>query len=152
MPYRTARPVSAGGVIVRVQEGRLYVCLIARRSGERMVWGLPKGHIEAGETPEATAIREIQEETGLSGELMSPLGSIAYQFTVKEEQTHYAKTVHFFLLRYVVGELQPQSTEVDDAAWCELGEAVARISYENERKILLKAQTLLQVTPLTPAL
>lgn len=151
MAYRTARPVSAGGVIVRVHEGRLQACLIARRSGARVVWGLPKGHIESNETAEAAAIREIREETGLSGELISPLGSIAYQFTVKEEQTHYAKTVHFFLLRYVGGELQPQNTEVDDAAWVDFHEALTRISYENERKILLKAQALLHATPLTPA-
>ena len=151
MSYRTARPVSAGGAIVRSQDGRVQVCLIAHRSGGRLVWGLPKGHIEAGEAPEATAIREIREETGLSGEPLSSLGSIAYQFTIKEEQTHYAKTVHFFLLRYVLGELQPQDTEVDDAAWVDLSEALTRISYENERKILLKAQTILQAIPLAPA-
>ena len=138
--YRTAPQVSSGGVIVRDHRGELQVCLIARRRNRQEFWRLPKGHLEPGEHPQDTAVREVLEETGLHGDPLASLGSIVYRFTAKEARTRYVKTVHFYLLRYRDGEARAQDTEVDDLAWLSLEDALARISYDNERRILLKAQ------------
>jgi 8-oxo-dGTP pyrophosphatase MutT (NUDIX family) len=134
--------VSAGGVIVREHDGQRQVCLIARRTDAGLIWALPKGHIEAGEDLLTTALREVREETGLEGELVRKLGAISYAFVVPDAQ-RYAKTVHFYLLRYVRGSTDDHDEEVEQAAWVPIGEALTRMQYENERRILRRADRYL---------
>lgn len=124
---------SAGGVIYRLAEGRLEVALIATSGGAR--WGLPKGHVFEGETPADAARREIEEETGLSGEVLQPLETIEYWFRAGRTRIH--KFVDLFLLRYQHGEVVPQEAEVDDARWFELDAAVAIASFPREQAVLL---------------
>ncbi len=62
-----------------------------------MLWSLPKGHIEQGETAEQTAIREVAEETGIHGGVLASLGSIDYWFVTEGRRVH--KTVHHYLMR-----------------------------------------------------
>lgn len=112
------------------------VPLIATRRGER--WGLPKGTVDHGETPEQTAIREIREETGLDAEVVEHLGQIEYFFRAGGNLIQ--KEVDFFLMRHTGGELRPQLTEIDDVRWFSIDEAIARESYESERQILVKAR------------
>jgi len=128
---------------VRQRRGLPQVCLIARRRDKELVWGLPKGHVEVSEDPPVTAVREVREETGLVGEPVEKLGSISYWFRVQQDRTRYFKTVHFYLLTYLKGSTKAHDDEVEHAAWLPLSKAIARISYENERKILRKAQRLL---------
>lgn len=143
MRYRTARQVSSGGVVIREQDGEHQVCLIARRRDGELVWGLPKGHVEAGEDPLTTAVREVREETGLVGEVIAPLGSITYWFAVKQEQVRYFKRVHFYLMRYVDGDTRQHDHEVEAAVWVPLDEALRRMTYPSERAVLRKAQRYL---------
>ena len=149
-PYQTNRHVSSGGVILRQHNGTVEICLIVKRLDGRLVWGLPKGHVEPGETPQATAVREVREETGLVGEPMGDLGSITYWFIVKQERVRYFKTVHFYLLRYISGRTSDHDHEVDDAVWLPFDEAMTRISYDNERRILAKAKRCLNQIELEP--
>jgi len=143
--YQTKRQVSAGGVVVRRHEQRWQVCLIARRGpDDHVIWGLPKGHVEPGERLEDTAIREVREETGVSGVLVTAVGSIAYRFVVPAERTRFDKTVHFYLFAYTDGHTDAHDDEVEDAAWVDLDEALARLTYQNERDILLNAQQYLE--------
>ena len=142
---RIARQVSSGGVVVKGAGADAQICLIARRVADKVIWGLPKGHVEPGEQPQDTALREVREETGLIAEPITRIGSISYWFAVKDpEPLRYFKTVHFFLMRYLEGELVAQLDEIDDAAWVPINQALATMSYKNERRIVTKALRLLQ--------
>lgn len=130
---------SAGGVIYRVRSGKVEVVLIATDGGKR--WGLPKGHVRHGEAAEAAAVREIAEETGLEGQIEQHLATIEYWFRAGPARVH--KYVDLFLLSYVRGETIPQPSEVDDARWFEMDEALSISSFKRERDVLVQVQQLL---------
>ena len=132
----TRRQVSAGGVVHRGRE----VALIRLADGR---WQLPKGLVEPGETPEAAAAREVKEETGVTGELVAPLRTIEYWYVAKREGVRYPKRVHFYLFRYVSGDVADHDDEVAEARWVDLGEARRLLSFENEREVLDAAAGML---------
>jgi 8-oxo-dGTP pyrophosphatase MutT (NUDIX family) len=136
MESETRQVVSSGGVIFRVVNGEFEVALISRR----MVWCLPKGLIEKGETAEETALREVREETGLEGEIVEKIGEINYNFF---RGKRILKTVHFFLLKYVGGSVRYHDFEADRVKWFPVPEALQVLTYVNERKIMRKAKRML---------
>ena len=109
-------------------------------SHERLLWSLPKGHIEEGESPEQAAIREVAEETGIKSEITRSLGVIDFWFMASGKRIH--KTVHHFLFMEVGGKLAPQVTEVDDVAWFPIDEIVSKLAYPDERKLIAKSGKL----------
>lgn len=134
---RTVHETSAGGLVVDGIDGpedRQMAALIGRldRRG-RMLWSLPKGHIELGETAEQTAIREVAEETGLQGSVLASLGSIDYWFVTEGRRVH--KTVHHYLMRFLGGELSDEDVEVSEVAWVPLKELPHRLAYADERRL-----------------
>ena len=144
---KTAKQVSSGGVIVRPIDAGWEACLIARkRDAGDIIWGLPKGHVEPGESLKDAGLREIREETGLSGEVIRKIGAITYWFVAKE-RVRYFKTVHFYLVRYERGRTADHDDEVEEAAWLPMTQAEERVSYNNERRILRKAAGLLKREP-----
>ena len=126
---------SAGGVVIRKNSGILEVLLIKDRFGR---WTWPKGHMETGETPEETALREINEETGLNTlRIDEKLGEQQYCFSVGDDQ--FSKTVYMYLVEAKSGEpLNLQKSEVDDGAWFSEEDALEKIDYEGSRAILEK--------------
>ncbi|MBM3669558.1 MAG: NUDIX hydrolase [Actinobacteria bacterium] len=139
MAKRSVEETSAGGLVL---DERRRGALIGRHDRRgRMVWSLPKGHIEEGETPEAAAIREIQEETGISGSIVAPLGVIDFWFMAENRRVH--KTVHHFLLRAEGGELSSDDAEVDSVEWVALEDMSTRLTYADERRLMDRVQELL---------
>ena len=108
----------------------------------RLLWSLPKGHIEAGETSEQTAVREVEEETGIIGGVVAELGTIDYWFVAEGRRVH--KTVHHYLMRAFGGELSDADVEVTEVAWVPLGELRARLAYADERRLIRRATKLLE--------
>lgn len=142
---RTVRETSAGGLVVDGLDGppeARCAALIGRtdRRG-RLLWSLPKGHIEEGESSEETAIREVAEETGIQGVVVAELGSIDYWFVTEGRRVH--KTVHHFLLRSVGGELSDADVEVTQVDWVPLSELNSRLAYADERRLAEVANRLI---------
>ena len=129
---------AAGGVIYQERAGELWVALIATKGGK--VWGLPKGQIEPGEQPLDAALREVVEETGLSGDPEADLGHIEYWYRRSKRQVLYHKLVQYYLLRHVGGDVSGHGWEVDEARWFHFDEALATMSYENEKEVLCRAR------------
>lgn len=141
-PARRARvpqvETSAGGVIYRWRNEVPHVLLI--RDGYRH-WGLPKGHLEAGETPDVAALREASEETGLGDLILGPrLQTIDWYFRARGRLIH--KYCHFFLIESRSGETVPEAAEgITECVWVPLPRALEQISYDNAREVVRRAAT-----------
>ena len=122
----------------RVYLSAVKVALIGRtdRRG-RLLWSLPKGHIEDYETVPMTAVREVREETGIEGEIIKHLGTIDYWFLSDGKRIH--KTVHHYLLRFVGGELSNADAEISEVKWVSMKDLPAHLSYADERKLARRA-------------
>jgi 8-oxo-dGTP pyrophosphatase MutT (NUDIX family) len=134
---------SAGGLVVDRKGSAACGALIARRSRRGLLeWVLPKGHLEPGESPETAAVREVEEETGIRGQVVTRLGAIDYWFVAGERRVH--KTVHHFLLEAVGGELSDADIEVEQVAWVPLAEVATRLAYTDERALAIRAVDLME--------
>ncbi|WP_425577093.1 NUDIX hydrolase [Nesterenkonia rhizosphaerae] len=141
----TVEEVSAGGVVLRPARRGFDAAIIARYNrGGRLEWCLPKGHPEGNETYEQAAVREVEEETGIAGSILTSLGSIEYWFTVPTHRVH--KTVHHFLLEATGGELTIEKDpdhEAVDVAWVNLDDLDRTLSFPNERRIVNVAKQVI---------
>jgi 8-oxo-dGTP pyrophosphatase MutT (NUDIX family) len=140
LPVRTQ--VSAGGVAFRRAPRGPEAVIV--RVGDR--WQLPKGLVDAGESPEVAAIRETREEGGVDAELVAPLDTIEYWYVGDDRdgvRVRFHKFVHFFLLEYRGGEPADHDREVAEARWAALDEAIAMLAFRSERAVMEKAAELL---------
>jgi 8-oxo-dGTP pyrophosphatase MutT (NUDIX family) len=135
---------SAGGVVFRRTDAGVRVLLIRDPYAN---WGLPKGHLEPEETPEQAAVREVQEETGLSGlAVVDRLPTIDWYFRDRGHLIH--KFCHFFLIEAAAGEPVPQADEgITDCAWLDMKAALDRVGYANAREVIRAAGQRLQDAP-----
>lgn len=132
---------SAGGVVFRKLDDGLRVLLI--RDPYRN-WGLPKGHLEAGENSLEAAVREVREETGLDGIEVGPeLGTIDWFFRLDGVLIH--KFCTFFAMYSSSGQTEPEVAEgITECHWVPLDQGIQQISYENAREILVEADRRLK--------
>ncbi len=144
----TVEEISAGGLVVDLGRPRPAAAVIARvnRAG-RVEWCLPKGHLEDGETAEQAAVREIAEETGITGRVIGSLGTIDFWFSAKGRRIH--KRVHHYLLEATGGTLTVDGDpdrEAVDVAWVPLDDLARVLEFPNERKIARAATARLADT------
>jgi 8-oxo-dGTP pyrophosphatase MutT (NUDIX family) len=165
-----AREFSAGGVVLREISGVWHVALIEPRKNELpnetakaalaktprksvAVFALPKGLVDAGEKPQAAAVREVLEETGIVAELIAKLSDNKYVYVRSwGDGERVFKIVTFYLMRYVSGEIDNLTSdmriEVKQALWVPLADAARQLAYSNERKVLRQAQDYPATHPL----
>lgn len=136
------RLVSAGGVVYKQEDEDIGIVLCGRRDPLR--WSLPKGTPDEGETILETAIREAQEETGLKVAVEKPIGSINYWFISPSNQSRYNKTVHYYLMSAQGGCTKDHDHEFDDVEWFAANEALNRLTFANEARILDQALALIR--------
>lgn len=153
------REISAGGVVIRKQEGEWWLAAIelphaAEQSPEpsrrvfkktKPVMALPKGLVDAGEKPLETALREVYEETGVTALLVTKLGDIKYVYTrTWGDGGRVFKIVSFYLMRYRSGEIDnitpEMRIEVARAKWVRLEEAPKLLTYKGERQMVQQAR------------
>ena len=140
----TKTQISAGGVVFRRRrDSRVEVALISVGGENR--WQLPKGLVDAGEATEAAAVREAREETGIETELVAPIDKIEYWYyaTNRGGRVRFHKFVHFYLLRYLSGDVRDHDAEVNEARWVEIDEAHALLAFAGERKVVARAREML---------
>ena len=141
------REFSAGGVLVRRLRGRWMMAAIRPAGKKEGVWALPKGLIDQGEQPEATALREVAEETGAHGRSAGKLGDVKYVYTWAGEQIF--KVVSFYLVRYSggrLGDVPPEHRhEVAEVRWLPLEDGPSLLAYGGERDMARKALERLEV-------
>lgn len=139
---RTRHATSAGGVVVRRTDGGWETVLASRRTrAGDLVWGLAKGQIEEGESVEDAAVREVEEETGITVRLMQPLKEISYWFVWGGERIK--KSVHFFLMEATGGDASLHDAEMEEVRWFPLSEAIDHAGYASERDVLEAARAAL---------
>jgi 8-oxo-dGTP pyrophosphatase MutT (NUDIX family) len=140
------REFSAGAILVRRLRGRWWLAAIRPGGKPEGTWALPKGNIGRGEAPEATAVREVTEETGLEGRSLGKLGDVKYVYTRRGGERVF-KVVSFYLLRYRRGRIDDVAPafrrEVAEARWLPLDDAQKLLSYPGEREMAEKALAML---------
>lgn len=129
--------ISSGGVVYFTESDEIQIVLCHRKTPD--IWCLPKGTPDSGESLEETAVREVLEETGLSVIIDLPLGYIEYSFANRHDKRLFKKTVHFFLMRPIGGNLEDHDFEFDDVFWLPVTEVIGLMTYPNEVGVVEKA-------------
>jgi 8-oxo-dGTP pyrophosphatase MutT (NUDIX family) len=125
------REFSAGGVLVRRLRGRWAVAAIRPAGKPEGVWALPKGRIGPGEEPAATAVREVEEETGVRARIVGELAPTHYR-----DRKGRPKTVRWYRMEVEdAGTFEPDA-EVDELRWLAPKEAGDLVSYDHDRALL----------------
>ncbi len=168
---RVEEPVSAGGVVYRLVDGKVETVLCGlifrprgdaagqgprpdshgnhnskkttKDRGQEVRWSLAKGTPDAGESLEETALREVREETGLEVEIQEPIKSIDYWFAERGGEVRYHKTVHFYLMMPVGGDIALHDPEFDLVQWFPSDVALKTLKYANEAEVLQQALELI---------
>lgn len=142
---RYKQRIAAGGVVVR-KVNDLYEAILVQHAGHKG-WGFPKGHIEAGESLDETALREVEEETGVKADIVEKLLVTHYRFQTARG-TLIDKSVHWYLMRYREEGRQTHAHEILAAEWVPLDAIIERLTFDNERELFAIARRTMESRPL----
>jgi 8-oxo-dGTP pyrophosphatase MutT (NUDIX family) len=145
----TVEQISAGGVAFRQTESQLEVAIVSVNPSRR--WQLPKGIVDAGESVEEAAVREVREEAGIETEMIAPVETIEYWYVGDNYngggdsggRVRFHKFVHFYLLKYRAGDVADHDHEIDEARWVAPKEAIEMLAFKSEREVVEKAIDLI---------
>ena len=132
--------ISAGGIVAFGNA----ILLLRKFNGS---WVLPKGKIEAGESKEQAALREVFEESGIHGNLGAYIGEVHYNYRNSRDNEMVAKTVHWFVMYATsMGHTNPQKEEgFVEARYVEFKNAIKMAQYDDERQMIEKAIKMLEL-------
>lgn len=126
--------VAAGGLVIDSTDAAAPRVLLVHRP-KYNDWSFPKGKLDAGETVEAAALREVEEETGLRCRIVRELPSVRYQYRGRNGVVR-PKVVHYFLMEATGGAIRVNMYEIDEARWCDVNDALERLRYEHDKQLL----------------
>lgn len=140
---RTKTQVSAGGVAFRPVADGIEVAIVS--VGDKPRWQLPKGLVEADETPERAAMRETREEAGVESTVVAPIDVVEYWYVASDggERVRFHKYVHFFLQAYASGDVGDHDHEVHEARWVRIEEAALMLAFASERAVVERAMAMI---------
>jgi 8-oxo-dGTP diphosphatase len=144
----TMDQISAGGVAFRWQGSEPQIAIVSVKP--KLRWQLPKGIVDPGESPQATAVREVREEAGIDTELIKLIETIEYWYRSEKygKPVRYHKYVHFYLLEYERGDVAEHDHEVEEARWVSFDEALEMLDFKGEREVVEKARNMVrEMTP-----
>jgi 8-oxo-dGTP pyrophosphatase MutT (NUDIX family) len=133
---------SAGGVVMNDDNEIVVIVPTRRAANGARVLALPKGHPDGRESSAEAALREVREEAGVDAEIVDSLGEVRYWY--QRGGRRIAKSVEFFLLRYVSGDVDDHDHEVEHARWVPATEALETLTYAGERDMVRRALSQVQ--------
>lgn len=133
---------SAGGVVYKKENGNIYI-LLGQHSGHHG-WVFPKGLIgdhKENEEKEETALREVQEETGIVGKILHPLDPIVFWYEWEGEKRK--KTVYYFVMEYVKGDTKDHDWEMEQVEWVLIDDVENQLTFASDKKVWKEARELI---------
>lgn len=134
---------SAGGVVFKVESDKILI-LVAQHSYHHG-WVFPKGLIGdsiKGEKKEATAIREVEEETGAKAKIIKPIDPVTYWYNFEGQKIK--KTVYYFVMKYVSGDITKHDFEMEDVEWVEIDKVLEKLTYKSDKEVFIKAVSVIR--------
>jgi 8-oxo-dGTP pyrophosphatase MutT (NUDIX family) len=140
----TVSQVSAGGVTFRKDKSGYKLVIVSILP--HLKWQLPKGIVDRGETLEQAAIREVREEAGIEAIIVDTLPTVKYWYmgNSRGQRVRFQKFVHFFLMTYVTGNVEDHDSEVGEARWVTVEEALDLLAFKSERDAVAEANRLVE--------
>lgn len=136
--FKTVEQISAGGAAFRKTDAGFEIAIVSVNPSRR--WQLPKGIIDAGETPEVAALREVREEAGIGCKLLEKIETVEYWYfgDSRGERVRFHKSVHFYLLAYRGGDVKDHDAEVVEARWVQAEDAIEMLAFKSEKSVVEK--------------
>ncbi len=139
---------SAGGIVIKrspsINSGLAQIVVLLCQHSQHHGWVFPKGLIgdtKKGEGKEETAVREVQEETGVSAKIRKGLEPVTYWYSFEGEKRK--KTVYYYLMEYVAGDIADHDDEMEAVEWLPLDQITDRLTYPSDKKVWEETKKLI---------
>jgi len=139
---------SAGGVVYKRQakseKRKADILILVSQHSQHHGWVFPKGLIadkKENESKEETALREVKEETGIDGKIIKALTPVTYWFVFEGQKIK--KTVYYFLMEYISGDITKHDHEMENVEWLPKEEVEERLTYKSDQKVWREAIKLI---------